>query len=130
MNKSCSQSNYNFDNYTDLISDIVTINKSKPLKTSAYWAFIFFLYLYHELKLIQSKMNIITLARDFFETKAFGVCSWLGDLLHMRTSVIRLFFIYASFLTVGSPLIIYMILAFWIKMKSYVFTRRTSVWDL
>ena len=74
-------------------------------------------------------MKFISRIRDFFETKAFGVCSWLGDLLHMRTSVIRLFFIYASFLTVASPLIIYMILAFWIKMKSYVRARRTSVWD-
>ena len=39
-------------------------------------------------------------------------------------------FIYASFLAVGSPVILYMILAFWIKMKNYVFNRRTSVWDL
>lgn len=75
-------------------------------------------------------MKIITLIRDFFERQAFGVCSWLGNFLHMQTSVIRLFFIYASFLTVGSPLIIYLILAFWLKMKNYVRARRTSVWDL
>ena len=75
-------------------------------------------------------MNIITYIRDFFERQAFGVCNWLGNFLHMRTSVIRLFFIYASFLTIGSPLIIYMILAFWLKMKNYVRDRRTSVWDL
>ena len=75
-------------------------------------------------------MNIITQIRDFFEKQAFGVCTWLGNILHMRTSVIRLFFIYASFITVGSPLIIYMILAFWLKMKNYVRARRTSVWDL
>jgi phage shock protein PspC (stress-responsive transcriptional regulator) len=68
--------------------------------------------------------------RDFFERQAFGVCTWLGNFFHMRTSVIRLFFIYATFLTIGSPLIIYMILAFWLKMKNYIHTRRTSVWDL
>ena len=73
---------------------------------------------------------MIEYIRDFFERRAFGVCTWLGNILGMRTSVIRLFFIYASFLSVGSPLIIYMILAFWLKMKNYVYERRTSVWDL
>lgn len=75
-------------------------------------------------------MKLVSSIRDFFERQAFGVCSYIGDKLSMRTSVIRLFFIYASFLTVGSPLIIYMILVFWLKMKSYVHNRRTSVWDL
>jgi phage shock protein C len=75
-------------------------------------------------------MNPVQLIRDYFERQAFGVCSRIGEKLQMRTSVIRLFFIYASFLTIGSPFIIYMILAFWLKMKSYVRSRRSSVWDL
>ena len=73
---------------------------------------------------------IVRRIRNFFEKQAFGVCAWLGDFLHMRTSVIRLFFVYASFLTIGSPIIIYMILAFWLKMNNYIRARRTSVWDL
>lgn len=68
--------------------------------------------------------------RSFLEKQAFGVCTWLGDKLHMRSSVIRLFFIYASCLTIASPLIIYMILAFWLKMRSYVRAKKTSVFDL
>ena len=68
--------------------------------------------------------------RAFVEKQAFGVCTWLGEKLRMPTAVIRKFFIYTSFLTIGSPIIIYMILAFWIKMKNYVYSRRTSVWDL
>jgi phage shock protein C len=75
-------------------------------------------------------MNPVQFIRDYFERQAFGVCTRIGEKLQMRTSVIRLFFIYASFLTVGSPLIIYMVLAFWVKMKSYVRSRRSSVWDL
>lgn len=75
-------------------------------------------------------MNFINSIKDFFEKRAFGVCTFLGERLQMRSSVIRLFFIYTSFLTIGSPLIIYMILAFWIKMKSYVKSKRSSVWDL
>jgi len=75
-------------------------------------------------------MYFIETIKDFFERRAFGVCTAIGERLQMRSSVIRLFFIYTSFLTIGSPIIIYMILAFWIKMKSYVYSRRTSVWDL
>ena len=75
-------------------------------------------------------MNIIETIKSFFERNAFGVCTAIGERLQMRSSVIRLFFIYTSFLTIGSPIIIYMILAFWLKMKRYVKSRRTSVWDL
>jgi len=75
-------------------------------------------------------MNLIQTIKDYFERQAFGVCTWLGARLKMRSSNIRLFFIYTSFITAGSPLIIYMILAFWLKMKNYVFSKRTSVWDL
>lgn len=75
-------------------------------------------------------MNPVLFIKNYFEKQAFGVCTRIGEKLRMRTSVIRLFFIYASFLTVGSPFIIYMILAFWMKMRSYVWNQRTSVWDL
>lgn len=77
-----------------------------------------------------SNMKMIDSIKNYFERQAFGVCTAIGERLQMRSSVIRLFFIYTSFLTIGSPIIIYMILAFWIKMKSYVKSRRTSVWDL
>ena len=75
-------------------------------------------------------MNPVQYIREYFERQAFGVCTRIGEKLQMRTSVIRLFFIYTSFLTIGSPLIIYLILAFWLKMKSYIRSKRSSVWDL
>ena len=75
-------------------------------------------------------MNIINSIKEFFERQAFGVCTFLGEWMQMPSSVIRKFFIYTSFMTIGSPVIVYMILAFWIKMKSYVRNKRTSVWDL
>ncbi|MBT31038.1 MAG: PspC family transcriptional regulator [Thalassobius sp.] len=55
----------------------------------------------------------------FFEKKAFGVCTWLGDILGISTNVIRLYFIYASFIAFGSPIIIYLALAFWMNLKKY-----------
>lgn len=63
------------------------------------------------------------------EQNLFGVCERIGERLHMPAKNIRLFFIYASCMTIGSPIIIYMILAFWMKMKDYVRNRRTAVWD-
>jgi phage shock protein C len=63
------------------------------------------------------------------ESHLFGVCERIGDRLKMPAKDIRLFFIYASCMTIGSPLIIYMILAFWMKMKDYVRAKRNPVWD-
>jgi phage shock protein PspC (stress-responsive transcriptional regulator) len=63
------------------------------------------------------------------EYNAFGVCTRAGEKLGMPIKNIRLFFIYASCLTIGSPLIIYMILAFWLKLKDYVRGSRNPVWD-
>jgi len=66
----------------------------------------------------------------FFERRAFGVCSWWGEKLGLKSGRIRMFFIYSSFLTLGSPLIIYLIMAFvlehkyWFKLKS-----KPTIWD-
>ena len=66
----------------------------------------------------------------FFERQAFGVCNWWGYKLGIQTSRIRLFFIYASFLSFGSPLIIYLVMAFIINLRNYVREKRNRVWDL
>jgi phage shock protein PspC (stress-responsive transcriptional regulator) len=66
----------------------------------------------------------------FVESKAFGVCSYLGERLHMPKKNIRLFFIYLSFATAGSTIVPYLILAFWVKLREYVNSERTAVWDL
>jgi len=63
------------------------------------------------------------------EYNAFGVCTRAGERMGMPIKNIRLFFIYASCLTIGSPLIVYMILAFWLKLKDYVKGSRNPVWD-
>ena len=74
-------------------------------------------------------MNPVQHFKFLIETHAFGVCERIGERLKMPVKNIRLFFIYASCLTIGSPIIIYMILAFWVKMKDYVRNKRTQVWD-
>lgn len=64
--------------------------------------------------------------RQFIEWQAFGVCSAIGEKLGIATSRIRMWFIYISFLTMGSPLIIYMIMAFWMNMKKYILNARRN----
>jgi len=59
--------------------------------------------------------------REFLELHAFGVCSALGDKMGVASSRIRMWFIYLTFVTAGSPIIIYMILAFWMNIKKYIY---------
>ncbi len=58
--------------------------------------------------------------RQFLELQAFGVCSAIGERLGIASSRIRMWFIYISFLTLGSPVILYMILAFWINIRKNI----------
>lgn len=64
--------------------------------------------------------------REIVEVQAFGVCSAIGERLGVATSRIRMWFIYISFLTMGSPLIIYMILAFFMNIKNYILAARRN----
>ena len=64
--------------------------------------------------------------KNFIEWQAFGVCSAIGDKIGVATSRIRLWFIYISFLTMGSPIIVYMVLAFWVNLRNYISLRRRN----
>ncbi|MBX2827469.1 MAG: PspC domain-containing protein [Flavobacteriaceae bacterium] len=68
--------------------------------------------------------------RHYFEKHGYYVCSRLADRLGMRAKSVRLFFIYVSFATLGAGFAIYLTLAFWLKLKDLVYTKRTSVFDL
>lgn len=65
---------------------------------------------------------------DFFEKKAFGVCTAMGKYMGISITTVRLYFIYASFLTFGSPLIIYLSLAFWLNLRRSMRQRRYRIW--
>ena len=74
--------------------------------------------------------NIVDNIKTWFEQRAFGVCEWWGEKLSIKSSNIRIFFIYTSFLTIGSPLIIYLIMAFVLNLRNMIRRKRGSVWDL
>ena len=66
----------------------------------------------------------------FFEKHGFFVATPLADRLGMRATNVRLFFIYISFITVGLGFGLYLTLAFLLKLKDMIKTKRSSVFDL
>ncbi|HSI69866.1 MAG TPA: hypothetical protein VK941_06525 [Gillisia sp.] len=75
-------------------------------------------------------LKMIYSIRHFFERHGFYVSSRLGDKIGIRARSIRLFFIYLSFATLGMGFAVYLTLAFWLKIKDLIYTKRTSVFDL
>ncbi|SDS20654.1 phage shock protein C (PspC) family protein [Polaribacter sp. KT25b] len=75
-------------------------------------------------------MNLIHAVRHFFERHGFGVFSRFADKLGMRAKNVRIFFIYISFVTVGLSFGLYLTLAFLLRLKDMVYTKRSSVFDL
>lgn len=66
----------------------------------------------------------------FWEFQWFGVCTKLGEKMGISSSSIKKFFIYISFLTYGSPIIIYLALAFIIDMRRSVRKKRSFYYEL
>ncbi|MFM6976743.1 MAG: PspC domain-containing protein [Sphingobacteriaceae bacterium] len=65
----------------------------------------------------------------YFERHSFGVCTYLGERLSISISKIRLFFIYASFLAVGFPIIFYILAAFVLDIRHYIKKVKNAIWD-
>ena len=63
------------------------------------------------------------------ERSAFGVCSYLGDKMGLASARVRLYFIYLSFVTLGSPVIFYLFVAFWLNVKRYIKNKRSLFWE-
>lgn len=68
--------------------------------------------------------------RFFLERRGFYVSSRLADRIGIKAKWVRLFFIYSSFATFGIGFVAYLILAFWLRLKDLVSTKRSSVFDL
>ena len=75
-------------------------------------------------------MSQFNTLRHFFEKYGFAVSTRLADFLGMNVKSVRLFFIYASFTTLVGGFLIYLTLAFWLKLKDLIYTKSTSVFDL
>lgn len=67
--------------------------------------------------------------KDLVERHAFGVCQDLGERMHLAPSEVRKYFIYTSFIGMGSPLIVYLFVAFWMNVKRYIRRGRNEIYS-
>ncbi|MCO6495843.1 MAG: PspC domain-containing protein [Bacteroidetes bacterium] len=68
--------------------------------------------------------------KKFFEPKIFGVCTEIAEKFNLPISLVRMFFIYLSFVTFFSPVIFYLGVAFFLRFKELFITKRITVRDL
>ena len=69
--------------------------------------------------------------QTFLERQAFGVCTKLGEKIGIASSEIRLFFIYTSFLTLGSPILVYLSMAFLMNIRKLLRRKNNpSTWEI
>ncbi len=66
----------------------------------------------------------------YFQKRGYYVCQRIADRLGIRAKVVRTSFIYLTFVTVGFGFALYLFLAFWMRIKDLVYTKRSSVFDL
>lgn len=66
--------------------------------------------------------------KDLVERHAFGVCQYIGDKMHIAPGEVRKYFIYTSFIGMGSPLIVYLFIAFWVNIRRYIRRGKSAIW--
>lgn len=75
-------------------------------------------------------MTIIYKPLLFFQKHGYYVCQRIAERLGIRAKVVRLSFIYLTFVTIGFGFALYLFIAFWMRIKDLVYTKRSSVFDL
>jgi phage shock protein PspC (stress-responsive transcriptional regulator) len=65
--------------------------------------------------------------KSILERSLFGVCSYLGEKMQLTSARVRLYFIYLSFITLGSPILFYLFLAFWVNIRRYVKRHKDTI---
>ncbi|ADY28374.1 MULTISPECIES: PspC domain-containing protein [Cellulophaga] len=75
-------------------------------------------------------MNFFYNILYYFQKRGFEVCRRIAERFGIRARIVRTSFIYLTFATLGFGFALYLFLAFWLKIKDLVYTKRTSVFDL
>ncbi|MEO0041047.1 MAG: hypothetical protein RL329_495 [Bacteroidota bacterium] len=65
--------------------------------------------------------------KSILERSLFGVCSYLGEKMQLTSARVRLYFIYFSFIGLGSPILFYLFLAFWVNIRRYVKRHKDTI---
>ena len=75
-------------------------------------------------------MGIVTELRHYMEKYGFYVSTRMADRLGIRAKNVRITFIYFTFATLGAGFAIYLIMAFWLRLKDLIYVKRSNVFDL
>jgi len=75
-------------------------------------------------------MNKLEKIKYFFVKNGFNVSTRIADKFGIRVHAVRLFFIYLSFATLGLSFVLYLVLAFALRIKDIFIQKRPSVFDL
>ncbi|HMY85584.1 MAG: PspC family transcriptional regulator [Saprospiraceae bacterium] len=67
--------------------------------------------------------------KDVLEKSAFGVCTYIGEKVGIATSRVRLYFIYLSCATLGSSMILYLFMAFWVNIRKSLKRNDRTAWE-
>lgn len=67
--------------------------------------------------------------KNLLERSAFGVCHYIGEKMGVASARVRVYFIYISFVALGSPVLIYLFIAFWLNVKQYIKNKRNILWQ-
>ena len=82
---------------------------------------------FYEILYLDKKYTMMNVVRFLMERSAFGVCASLGNHLGLSIERIRLYFVYLSLLTFGSPVIIYLVAAFFLNLKRYLLPSKYDI---
>jgi len=75
-------------------------------------------------------VNLFYTLLYYFQKRGFEVCRRIAERLGIRARVVRTSFIYLTFVTLGFGFALYLFVAFWLRIKDLIYTKRTSVFDL
>lgn len=64
--------------------------------------------------------KVINFFKEKIERSTFGVIDHVGNKFGINSSELRLYFIYITFITFGSPVLIYLALFFWLNLKKFI----------
>lgn len=67
--------------------------------------------------------------KDLVERRAFGVCQQLGAMMRLSPAEVRKYFIYCTFIAMGSPLVIYLFFAFWLNLPRNLRRGRSVLYE-
>jgi phage shock protein C len=83
----------------------------------------------HNLPHFSSQNLLQNWLKDLVERHAYGACRYLGDKMNIAPAEVRKYFIYTSFIGMGSPVIIYLVVAFWYNIRKYIRRGMSTIWE-